>query len=336
MIWVFGVSMIVLAALVFLPARVVAVVAVAMIALHNSLDWIQVPPATAFAGTPVPDSWQKLWLILHQPGFVPLSQDMKLFVAYPLVPWVGVMAAGYALGVVYGWDAERRRRLLLRLGLLALALFVVIRAVNVYGDPQIWTTQPTALFTVLSFLNTTKYPASLLFLLMTLGAALLILAWAEGLRRDSFVNRTLIMFGRVPLFYFILQMFVAHGFGVLLNYLAGKSINYFFLNFPASATDAPADAGFSLPVVYAAWLGGLVLLTVVRGRRSQQSHEVSVQLPLVQVFYSRSASMSETRSAYRLTHRLAPARPALSTILYGSLVAVVWTSPIFDRSVVQA
>lgn len=259
-IWVFGVSMIVLAALIFLPVRVVGALGIAMIALHNSLDGITVPPATAFAGEPAPDSWQKLWLILHQPGFVPLSQDIKMFVAYPLIPWVGVMAAGYALGVVYGWDAGRRRRLLLRLGLVALVLFVVIRATNIYGDPQMWTTQPTALFTVLSFLNTTKYPASLLFLLMTLGAALLILAWTDGVRKDSFVNRTLIMFGRVPLFYFILQMFVAHGFGVLLNYLAGKSINYFFLNFPASATDAPADAGFGLPVVYAAWLAGLVLL----------------------------------------------------------------------------
>ena len=259
-IWVFGVSMIVLAAIIFLPVRVVGALGIGMIALHNFLDGVRVPPATAFALKPAPDLLQKLWLFLHQPGFVPLSQNVKLFVAYPIIPWVGVMAAGYALGVIYTWEAERRRKLLFRLGLVLLALFVVIRALNIYGDPQPWAKQATAIFTVLSFLNTTKYPASLLFLLMTLGTTLPILAWAEGVRKDSVLNRIFITFGRVPLFYFVLQMAVAHGFGVILNYLAGKSVNYFFLSFPASATSAPPNAGFTLWIVYAAWLGGLVLL----------------------------------------------------------------------------
>ncbi len=260
-IWIFGVSMIVLATLVFLPVRVVAILGIGMIALHNLLDSIRVPAATAMAGTPPPDALQKLWLILHQPGFVPISEGgARLFVAYPLIPWIGVMAAGYALGAVYGWEAERRRKLLFRLGLALLGLFVVIRTINIYGDPQPWATQPTAVFTVLSFLNTTKYPPSVLFLLMTLGTAMLILAWADNMRKDGFLNRILIMFGRVPLFYFILQMFVAHTLGVILSYLAGKSVGFFFLNFPASATDAPPDAGFNLWVVYAAWLGGLLLL----------------------------------------------------------------------------
>ncbi len=97
-IWVFGVSMIALAALIFLPVRVVAVIGIAMIALHNLLDGIAVPPAVAMAGTPAPGALEKLWLVLHQPGFVPLFQDVKMFVAYPLVPWIGVMAAGFALG----------------------------------------------------------------------------------------------------------------------------------------------------------------------------------------------------------------------------------------------
>jgi uncharacterized membrane protein len=259
-IWVFGVSMIVLAALIFLPLRVAAAIAIAIIALHNLLDGITVPPATAMAGTPAPDTLQKMWVFLHQPGFVPVFQDVKLFVAYPLLPWVGVMAAGYALGAVYGWEAARRRKFLFRFGLVLLGLFVLIRAINIYGDPQPWAAQPSAVFTVLSFLNTTKYPASLLFLLMTLGPALLILAWTDGAPKRGFLSRIFITFGRVPLFYFILQMFVAHGFGVLLNYLAGKSVGYFFLNFPASATDVPPDAGFALWVVYAAWLGGVALL----------------------------------------------------------------------------
>ncbi len=259
-IWIFGVSMIALAALIFLPVRLVAAIGIAMIVLHNLLDGIQVPPATSMAGTPSPGTLEKLWLVLHQPGFVPLFQDTKMFVAYPLVPWIGVMAVGFALGTIYAWEAERRRRFLFRLGLTLLGLFVVIRAVNIYGDPQPWTTQPTSVFTVLSFLNTTKYPPSFLFLLMTLGSALLILAFVDDVKRDRFLNQIIITFGRVPLFYFILQMFAAHGFGVLLNYLSGKSISYFFLNFPDSATTAPPDARFDLWVVYAVWLVGLVVL----------------------------------------------------------------------------
>jgi len=259
-IWVFGVSMIALAALIFLPVRVVAVIGIAMIVLHNLLDGIAVPPAVAMAGTPAPGALEKLWLVLHQPGFVPLFQDVKMFVAYPLVPWIGVMAAGFALGTIYAWEAERRCRFLFRLGFVLLGLFVIIRAINIYGDPQPWTTQPTAIFTVLSFLNTTKYPPSLPFLLMTLGTAPLILACADDVKRDGLLKQIIITFERVPLFYFILQMIAAHGFGILLNYLAGKSIGYFFLNFPSSATDAPPDAGFDLWVVYAVWLVGLLLL----------------------------------------------------------------------------
>jgi uncharacterized membrane protein len=260
-IWVIGVSMIFLAGLTYLPTRVTAMLGIGMIALHNLLDGIRVPPATAMAGTPPPDTLQKIWLILHQPGFVPLSQGgLKLFVAYPLIPWIGVMAAGYALGVVYRWESERRRKWLLRVGLALTLLFVVIRATNVYGDPQVWETQSSTVFTVLSFLNVTKYPVSLLFLLMTLGPALLILAWTDGPRKNHVLSHILITFGRVPLFYFLLQMMVAHGLGVLLSYLAGKSVGYLFLNFPASSSNAPPDAGFSLGVVYAAWFGGLLML----------------------------------------------------------------------------
>ena len=215
------------------------------------------------AGTPAPNFLQSLWLFLHQPGFVPLAPNVKMFVAYPILPWVGVMAAGYALGVVYTWESERRRKFLLKLGLILAALFVVIRATNLYGDPQIWTTQPSPLFAFLSFLNTTKYPASLLFLLMTLGPALLILSWTDKINEQSennLLSRIFITFGRVPLFYFVLQMFAAHIFGILLSLLAGKSVAFYFLNFPNSATDAPPDAGFPLWVVYAAWLAGLIVL----------------------------------------------------------------------------
>jgi uncharacterized membrane protein len=260
-IWVFGVSMIVLAGLIYLPLRVVAGLGIGMIALHNLLDGMTVPTAVAMASKPPPDALQKIWLILHQPGLIPVFENRaSLFVAYPLIPWIGVMAVGYAAGVVYSWESERRRRWLSRLGLALTVLFVLIRATNLYGDPQVWESQTSAAFTVLSFLNTTKYPPSLLFLLMTIGPALLILAWTDDVRKDNFLSRIFITFGRVPLFYFILQMFVAHGVGVLLGFIAGKSIGHLFLNFPDSSTNVSPDAGFPLWVVYAAWLGGLVLL----------------------------------------------------------------------------
>lgn len=255
-IWVFGVSMIVLAALVHLPVRVVGVLGIAMIAFHNMLDGIKVSPAVSMASTPAPDILQKLWLFLHQPGVVPLFGDSKLFVAYPLIPWVGVMAAGYWLGVVYMWEAERRRKFLLRAGFALTILFVLGSAVMTY----FWTMQTNGVFIFLDFLNATKYPPSLLFLLMTLGPALLILALTDGIKNNNFLSRAFITFGRVPLFYFILQMFVAHGFGVLLSLLAGKSVGYQVLNFPDSSTAAPPDAGFPLWTVYAAWLAGLIIL----------------------------------------------------------------------------
>jgi uncharacterized membrane protein len=260
-IWAIGVSMLVLAGLIYLPLRAVTVVGVAMIALHNALDAVQVPPAVSMAITPAPSAGQIIWLILHQPGFVPLFGGVtKLFVAYPLIPWVGVMAAGYALGAVYGWESGRRRKWLLRVGTLLTALFVVLRAVNIYGDPQPWSPQPSFAFSVLSFLNVTKYPVSLSFLLMTLGPALLVLAWSEGEKKETTWGRILITFGRVPLFYFLLQMFLAHALGVLISLAAGKSVGYLFLNFPQSTTEAPPGAGFSLWVVYVAWAGGLVVL----------------------------------------------------------------------------
>jgi uncharacterized membrane protein len=260
-IWIFGVSMIVMAALIYLPVSAVAIGAVAMIALHNLLDRFSVPAAVAFAGTPPADALQKLWFFVHQPGLVPLSGDTKMFVAYPLIPWVGVMAAGYALGAVYGWEAEKRRKFLFRLGLALTIFFIALRAINIYGDPSPWSAQPSALFTCLSFLNTTKYPVSLLFLLMTIGPALMLLAAADGVKKDgNFLNKMLVTFGRVPFFYFILQMFISHGAGVLLSYLAGKSTAYLFFNFPASATDAPPGAGFPMWVVYAAWIVSIAIL----------------------------------------------------------------------------
>lgn len=260
-IWVIGISMIVMAALIYLPVRVVGAFGLALIVLHNLVDGVRVPPEIAFAGTPAPDLAQIVWLILHQPGIIPLFGDTStVFVAYPLIPWVGVMAIGYAVGTVYTWDAGQRRKWLYALGGSVTAAFIVLRMANVYGDQAVWSTQDSPLYTILSFINTTKYPPSLLFLLMTIGPGLLILAATDGISGKAIWQRIAITFGRVPMFFYLLQMFVAHGFGVVLSYFAGKDIGYLFVNFPANAAMAPPGHGFSLGVAYAAWVAGLILL----------------------------------------------------------------------------
>lgn len=253
-IWVLGWSMIVLAGLIHLPLKVVAGFGVGMILLHNLLDPIQ---AAQWQGpaSPVPDAAAKLWMILHQQGAFPVAAwpSPVVYVLYPLIPWVGVMAAGYAFGTVYDLDPLRRQAILLRLGLWLTAAFLVLRALNFYGDPSRWSVQPSAIFTALSFLNVTKYPPSLLFLLMTLGPALLALRQFER-PAYSAAARALIVFGRVPLFFYILQWYTAHLIGIGLHVAAGKPI-------PGPLGGAPpANSGFGLGVTYMAWIAGALLL----------------------------------------------------------------------------
>jgi uncharacterized membrane protein len=163
------------------------------------------------------------------------------------------MAAGYAFGAVYEMDGERRRRILLRLGLGLTAAFIALRALNFYGDPSQWSIQKSAVFTVLSFLNVTKYPPSLLFLLMTLGPAMIGLWWFERPVRGA-IGRFFITFGRVPLFFYILQWYTAHFIGIGLHVATGRPI-------PGAPGGAPpANFGFGLGVTYAAWIAGTLLL----------------------------------------------------------------------------
>jgi uncharacterized membrane protein len=249
-IWAIGVSMIVLAALIHLRTRWIAVIGVAIVALHNLTDPLNVPPGTN------PDAGGALWMVLHQPGFIQVL-GVRLLVLYPLLAWIGVLLCGYCLGHVYGWEAERRRRVLLRLGAGMVAGFILLRLTNLYGNPVPWSEQKNAVFTVLSFINTAKYPPSLLFILMTLGPALLALAWLETVPRGA-VGRALVTFGRVPLFFYVLQWPMAHGMGLLLSLAAGKPTSHLF-GMPGFTPPEPG-AGFSLGVAYLCWAAGVVLL----------------------------------------------------------------------------
>ena len=245
-LWALGWSMIALAAMVRLRPRTAGILGIAMIAGHNLLDPIR--PAAFGALAPV-------WTILHVQGFVLNAPGRVVLAAYPLIPWIGVMAAGFGLGPLLERSRQERDPWLLRLGLALTAAFIVLRAVNVYGDPVPWTSQRSAAVTMLSFLNTTKYPPSLLFLLMTLGPALLLLRALD--RPVKTWLRPLQTFGRVPLFYFVVHLAMIHAFAVVVCWLSYGGVHWMFQSpdlghFPITE---PPGWPRPLPAVYAIWIG---------------------------------------------------------------------------------
>jgi uncharacterized membrane protein len=249
--WALGLSMIALSVLVYLPYGVLLGLSIAMIALHNAFDGATPAQFGAYA-------WA--WQILHAQGLL-VASGPTVIVAYPLVPWIGVMAAGYCFARVYRLPAERRRAVLLRLGLALTAGFVVIRALNVYGDPRPWTVQSQTIYTWLSFLNTTKYPPSLAFLLMTLGPALLFLAWADRIRVSE--RHPLLVFGRVPLFYFVIHIPLIHATAIALTWLRYGAAPFLFTPPPTLGTPRtlfPPDYGWDLWVVYGVWAAAVLAL----------------------------------------------------------------------------
>ncbi len=255
-IWVIGVSMMVLAAFVRFPLPVTLGISLIIIGGHNLTDAITV---VSWKGPrrPAPGLLDVLWLVLHQPSAFLLCKYPcpRVYVLYPLIPWIGVMAAGFCFGALYRIDPDKRRRLLLLGGAFLILAFLVLRGFNVYGDPRPWSVQKDSLFTLFSFLNVTKYPVSLLFLLMTLGPSFIALAWLER-KAPGRLGDILITFGRVPLFFYLLQFFVAHGLAVLAGLFAGQPVGYQFEPYKR----APKGVGFDLWVVYLFWVVGLALL----------------------------------------------------------------------------
>ena len=258
-LWALGWAMIGLAPLVYFPPGVAAGYGAAMIVSHNLLDGI---PRSS---NPLIGAFQA---ILHGPGMVLANPQHIVFAAYPLIPWIGVTALGFGLGALYERVEPERRRLLLILGGVACCVaFVALRWINVYGDPSPWAPQRSALFTILSFLNTTKYPPSLAFLLMTLGPAALLLAWADGaVDRDRWRGwlRPALVYGRVPLFYFVLHLALIHLLAIGVCYLRYGAVHWMFESpsldrYPFTQ---PPGWGFSLPIVYIAWIVVVSLLYV--------------------------------------------------------------------------
>jgi uncharacterized membrane protein len=248
--WAIGWSMVVLAGLVFLPAWAVTLFGVVMIASHNRLDGLGADEV----GLP---AW--LWVVLHSPGEAPVLEGVTLGTGYCLVPWMGVMAAGYGFGTQLLLAPGVRRRRLLAIGIALTLAFILLRLANGYGDPRPWAEQPSPLFTFLSFLNCTKYPPSLLYLLMTLGPALLALAFFD--RPLGPLARPLVTFGRVPLFFYLLHIPLIHGMAALCDWMRfGWSPQAAAGPWEVRPGEVPEDYGLSLPLVYLLWVGVLVVL----------------------------------------------------------------------------
>jgi len=250
-LWALGWAMIILAGLIWLPLWAISVFGAVLVTGHDALDGIRAASFGAF---------EPLWLLLHQPGVIYNKGGSTVLVAYVLIPWIGVTALGYVLGTTYGWEAAARRRLLSWLGIGLIVGFIVLRFVNVYGDPSIWSRQRTPLWTLLSFLNTSKYPPSLLFLMMTLGPALLLLrAFDAGVPP---VLRPVHTIGKVPLFFYVLHFYLIHLLAVGVSWGRYGTVREVFespalAHFPFAA---PPGWDLGLPLVYAVWVLVLVLL----------------------------------------------------------------------------
>lgn len=247
-IWAIGMSMILLSGLIWLPFPLLLVVGLAIVFGHNLLDSAE---AASKGNLPV------LWNILHRNAFVPLPDNHGLLFYYAFPVWTGVMVLGYCFGKLYGKgvDVLYRRRILIALGLTAIISFIIIRFINLYGDPSPWSFQKSTSLTIISFLNVSKYPPSLMYVLMTLGPSILFLAFFE--RVQNRVASFFITFGRVPFFYYILHLFLIHTLCMIAFFLSGYGIGdigsqpFYF---------RPQNFGYNLLAVYGVWAGVVLLL----------------------------------------------------------------------------
>ncbi|MEO7835562.1 MAG: heparan-alpha-glucosaminide N-acetyltransferase domain-containing protein [Ginsengibacter sp.] len=260
---VIGLSMMILAAVIYLPIKAILFIGLLIVFGHNLLDAFDYSKPTE---TPL---W---WGFLHQQSFFPYAHNRLFAILYPLLPWPGVMMLGYCLGTLYKKETnpQKRQRILITTGILVTLFFIVLRFTNVYGDPSEWHSQKNLIFTILSFLNTTKYPASLLFLCMTLGPALIFLSLFE--RAKGPWTKVVSVYGRVPFFYFLVHFFLIHLICMILFFAKGHTLaqaNTGFLHFQAP------DAGVSLGMVYVIWIAVVVVLYPVCKKydRLKSSHK---------------------------------------------------------------
>lgn len=237
-LWAIGAGLLALSALCRLGPAVALATGAAIILGHNLLDGVHAADLGAFG------PW---WRLLHEQGPLPLGVPGS--VVYPALPWIGVVALGYGIGPLFQRPARERDRLLQWAGVAALALFVALRSGNFYGDPRPWTEQRDALFTALSFLNVSKYPPSLLYLLVTLGGAALLLPALE--RISGALGSALVIFGRTPLFFYVLHLYLGVGAALILARAQGYTLADIGSFMKSGAP--PQEFGVGLAGAYVAW-----------------------------------------------------------------------------------
>jgi uncharacterized membrane protein len=245
-IWALGISMIVLAGLIHLPYKLILLIGIIIVAGHNLLDSIHVAGNSLKAFG---------WALLHDSNFFNWN-GKNVLIGYPVIPWIGIMALGYCLGALYtpNFSAEKRKKILLIIGTAAIALFILVRFMNGYGDRAHWSQQSTAFNTFLSFLKVTKYPPSLLYALVTLGPSIVFLALAENIK-GSF-SKIISVYGRVPMFYYLLHIFFIHmATMVAAAFFTDFSWKVWILKEPLWFTETLKGYGFSLGIVYLVWVG---------------------------------------------------------------------------------
>jgi uncharacterized membrane protein len=256
-IWALGASMVIMALVVRLPLSWIAVLSTLTIATHDLVDRVRPRQFGSFA-------W--LWTILHVRGGVMLPFQIPKFVLFQIVPWVAVMAAGYAFGALYQLDSDRRKKMIFRLGMVLTLAFILLRVTNLYGNPPAglggvsqgdWHIQPTVEKTIILFLDVEKYPPSLQFLLMTMGPSLLLLAWLERSNLPRWTS-VLVTFGRVPLFFYVLHLYLIHLLAIAVAPLFHQPVDWLFHG--AIFGDTPDNYGHGLPFVYLMWLIVIAIL----------------------------------------------------------------------------
>ncbi len=260
-IWILGWSMMAMALIVRMPLRRIAALGLVMIASHNLLDSIN---PTSFG------SLYWVWILLHSPGRIPLTPHFFFSVRYVLIPWVGVMAAGFAFGSLL--SRPDRRTWILTIGISATVLFFFLRGINLYGNGIVglafgyprsagpWSVQPTFSLTLISFFNTLKYPPSLDYLLMTLGPSLILLGLLDGAKAERGLSRILLVFGRVPLFYYVLHLYLIHLIAIVVALAFHQPVWHGTVI--ADFAQRPNGYGHGLPFVYAMWITAVAILYI--------------------------------------------------------------------------
>ncbi|TMU54974.1 DUF1624 domain-containing protein [Flagellimonas algicola] len=248
-IWVLGISMIFLAAFIHLPKKLGLAICLVAVFGHNLLD--SVAPTTPFAAG--------LWSFLHVFNLVDMG-FIKIFVGYPMIPWIFVMPLGYYLGELYkpSFDPKLRISRLVQMGLGLTLLFFALRAINIYGDSYHWATQESVGLTIASFFNVTKYPPSLHFLLITLGPSLVFLALVENWQNKW--TEKMVVIGRVPMFFYILHIYVIHALAVIAAMMTGFSFSDMVIDLWITLQPQLQGYGFDLWVVYLIWVVLIIAL----------------------------------------------------------------------------